>query len=1207
MWNQRREWRRIARRDDWVAEPAEPPPLPPPLGSQGQVGGGPTATRAPAAAGPAGLVVYGHCRPLDARERLVQAVWRAARAEPVAAALPAVQSRACADLVRRNKDLVAMFSTMQMTPQARNSAQGLVRVFQDQIAKSQARMQAAYPDCREVGRAALEFVHDFDTDAYRCGIVAAATCVVESGARVSMPGLTKADPAAPAVGAAAPGGGGACRPCPAYGASPQLEAEAGMVLLWALAVAQPEAWLRLARMSLGAAEFEGHPVGGHVGTAAATPVQQPVEEAVLVGRAGGGSGSDGRSAGLCLGELCAWLQAGRPVACAGGAAVWQPDGELGGCCIVLQPLGPLLLPGTEGIAESWLRHQMLAAVQRAGRAALCCEDARALEVAVAALCKARAELQLERPDRQLACAAWPVPETEAAATRGGGDRANLVAKRRGIAQYEPIAQIGTGAFGTVALAHNGAGLLVAVKATKTPDDPLSLRLAQREARALRLCNHPCIIKLLDCFRSPSGRAYLVLEYVNGCASTLLESCPRGLSPVALKLLAWQMCLALSHMHTGQTQLLHRDIKPSNILVSTEGFVKLCDFGLARALPRAGAPTSSARDSGSSPEASSANSCSQSCSDSRPYVAGSAGAQQSQQQLLSSYVVTRWYRPPEILLSQAYGPPADIFSLGTTIAELAVGIPLFPGASTTDQLNRLCRCFGPLPQHMTAALSAMAARSATPAVAAELSVVGAQRGRSLKQRFHTPSAAPTPEGGGTPLATTPMSGISVRSVATSVLSVLPSPPQPPPLHHPPQDQEISFGDGVGPPQQQQDRHRHHATHHAHVPAAAGQCRVVDTRSISAHAAATDNGKQQAHTHQPPLHATREATDAAGAAPVGLGLDAPTLAVSQPSQASSGIAGAAAAAVVTAQPVPLQQLGLGRSQSCATSDCGISPMPHGHTVAGSTTLGAELEISRSAFPSSSTSGFIANGNSSSQPTTTAPATGSGKATGPQLTAVVVGAATAAAHTGKQHSDSSFKEDISFGEDAAFAGVPPAIRSNNNTSSSSSAAGGSDARATAHACSSCSRSAAGRRATAVMQVGPVGSSTCGTGGGAANDAAAGSAAACVGAACEMGAGGLSAAGQVPVSGGVDVCMGGFSHLDEMELLEDYVCEGEDEGQQEQQECTRPQWDRADVRMVREQAIGGLFWELEQQQEDGDGAAAKEQQKRRFVPCELLTNMHV
>ncbi len=41
----------------------------------------------------------------------------------------------------------------------------------------------------------------------------------------------------------------------------------------------------------------------------------------------------------------------------------------------------------------------------------------------------------------------------------------------------------------------------------------SLRLAQREARALKQCDHPCIIKLLDCFRSPSGRAYLVRRRV----------------------------------------------------------------------------------------------------------------------------------------------------------------------------------------------------------------------------------------------------------------------------------------------------------------------------------------------------------------------------------------------------------------------------------------------------------------------------------------------------------------------------------------------------------------------------------------------------------------------------------------------------------------------------------------------------------------------
>ncbi|KAG2436932.1 hypothetical protein HXX76_006451 [Chlamydomonas incerta] len=738
-----------------------------------------------------------------------------------------------------------------------------------------------------------------------------------------------------------------------------------------------------------------------------------------------------------------------------------------------------------------------------------------------------------------------------------------MAQNRGAQRYEPIAQIGAGAFGTVALAHNGAGALVAVKATKAPDDPLSLRLAQREARALRQCDHPCIIKLLDCFRSPSGRAYLVRGYVNGCASTLLESCPRGLSPVTLKLLAWQMCLALSHMHTGQTQLLHRDIKPSNILVNAEGVAKLCDFGLARALPLA---TSASAASGSgSPDASvgSASSGSRSGSGvgsggggsgSGRYVAGAQRpAQQPQQQLLSSYVVTRWYRPPEILLSQTYGPPADIFSLGATIAELAVGIPLFPGATTPDQLNRLCRCFGPLPPHMTAALAAMAARSATPAVAAELSVVGTQRGRTLKQRLygccdgtggyttrgigaggaapgaaaaplprrsaraepdarlleflqacmeldpamrrtadqlldlpyfddvpqlvaasgspalyelltmevgkrsaaaaaaaraagaaevqedaavatvcvshfrqrvaprtaaegpetlhdgvtrrlraaglddqqqqqqqqqsaaaaghgagivagggsglitklgvgkgaHTPSATPTPEGGPTPQATTPMSGMSAVSVATSVLSFLPSPPQPPPLHHPPQEQEISFGDGVAPPQPHRHHHHHHHDHHHHPHAnqqtqAPGQHQhVLDTQPSSSclNGASTDGplacAQQQQLQQQPFMPHTLPAGAAAA------------VTMSQQQRSPPTAAGVAAAAIGPQQ--------LDRAQSGPPSDCGLSTAPNGSTIAG-TTVGAELETS--AFGSSSTSGFVAFSSATGSGRTAAP---------------------------------------------------------------------------------------------------------------------------------------------------------------------------------------------------------------------------------------------
>lgn len=77
-------------------------------------------------------------------------------------------------------------------------------------------------------------------------------------------------------------------------------------------------------------------------------------------------------------------------------------------------------------------------------------------------------------------------------------------------------------------------------------------------------------------------------------------------------------------------------------------VKLCDFGFAR------------------------------------YVRGGAPADAADEPL-TSYVITRWYRPPEVLAGQRYTTAVDIWAVGCIFAEMLTGYPLFPGTSTLDQM------------------------------------------------------------------------------------------------------------------------------------------------------------------------------------------------------------------------------------------------------------------------------------------------------------------------------------------------------------------------------------------------------------------------------------------------------------------------------------------------------------------------------------------
>jgi len=110
------------------------------------------------------------------------------------------------------------------------------------------------------------------------------------------------------------------------------------------------------------------------------------------------------------------------------------------------------------------------------------------------------------------------------------------------------------------------------------NDPADLERFLREGEALKLLNHPNIVKLLDMFQEDE-RHYLVMELVEG--GSLESSLGRGsVLPIERVLaLALDLSDALSRAH--RLGIVHRDIKPGNVLVAPDGTPRLSDFGVAQ--------------------------------------------------------------------------------------------------------------------------------------------------------------------------------------------------------------------------------------------------------------------------------------------------------------------------------------------------------------------------------------------------------------------------------------------------------------------------------------------------------------------------------------------------------------------------------------------------------------------------------------------------
>ncbi|MBK6684465.1 MAG: protein kinase [Deltaproteobacteria bacterium] len=160
-----------------------------------------------------------------------------------------------------------------------------------------------------------------------------------------------------------------------------------------------------------------------------------------------------------------------------------------------------------------------------------------------------------------------------------------------IGRFRLVRRVGAGGMGVVYEAideRDDTRVALKVLLPHAAEEAEGLLRFKREFRALARLRHPNIVRVLDAGLE-NDVPFLAMEFVDGKdARRHLRTLPEGAAREAeLKRLLRQLFGALAHIHARR--IVHRDLKPENILISTDGRVKLMDFGVARLLR---APTGS---------------------------------------------------------------------------------------------------------------------------------------------------------------------------------------------------------------------------------------------------------------------------------------------------------------------------------------------------------------------------------------------------------------------------------------------------------------------------------------------------------------------------------------------------------------------------------------------------------------------------------------